>query len=72
MVTLYSTGCPNCQILKKKLDQLGVTYQIETSIDEMTALGISKVPVLSVDEQLLNFNEALKWAKNQQRRKNEK
>ena len=65
MVTLYSTGCPNCQILKKKLEQKDIPYQIETSVDEMVSLGISKVPALFVDERLLNFNEALKWVQNQ-------
>ena len=25
-ITLYSTGCPQCKVLKAKLDQAGIKY----------------------------------------------
>ena len=33
MPTLYSTGCPKCQVLKKKLDTAGINYTIESDIE---------------------------------------
>ena len=61
MVKLYSTGCPKCSVLKKKLEQKGVSFIICTNTDEMQSLGINQLPVLSVDDKLLNFAEAIKW-----------
>lgn len=58
-VILYSTGCPNCKILKKRLDAVGIKYSEETSIDTIMALGITTVPVLSVNGELLDYRNAL-------------
>lgn len=60
-VILYSTGCPKCSVLKKKLEASEIEYQENNNVDEMIGLGISQVPVLSVDGKLLNFVEANKW-----------
>lgn len=62
MITLYSTGCPKCTVLKKKLDEKGVDYMVNNSVEEMTALGMTEIPMLSVDGNLLSFVEAVKWA----------
>ena len=58
-VVLYSTGCPNCKILKKKLDAVGIEYSEENSIDTMLALGITNVPVLSINGELLDYRNAM-------------
>lgn len=60
-ITMYSTGCPKCNILKKKLDENGVAYSIESDVDKMQALGLTELPALSVDGQMLNFNGAITW-----------
>lgn len=61
-VILYSTGCPKCKILKKKLDEKGVKYQEISSIEDMENLGIKTVPVLNTgDDILLGFADAVKW-----------
>ena len=39
MVVLYSTGCPKCGVLKKKLNERGIQYQENTTVEEMLALG---------------------------------
>lgn len=57
---LYSTGCPKCKVLKQKMDAVGFTYQENNSVDEMLALGITQVPVLSVDGELYDFAQAVK------------
>lgn len=58
---LYSTGCPRCNVLKKKLAEKGIDYTENNSVDEMMSMGIMEVPVLSVDGKLLDFSEAVKW-----------
>lgn len=60
-IVLYSTGCPKCSILKKKLKEKKIPYDTVTDIKEMLALGINEVPVLSVNGKLLPFAEAVKW-----------
>ena len=64
-IVLYSTGCPKCRILMKKLNGKGVTYTENKSIDEMTELGIKSAPVLKVGEELLDFRAAVRWADQQ-------
>lgn len=61
-VILYSTGCPRCNVLKKKLDACNIAYEENTSIDEMVSIGIKQAPVLSVDGELLDFKKAVDWA----------
>lgn len=61
MTTLYSSGCPQCQILERKLDAAHVQYIIDEDIDGMIAKGFTTVPMLEVDGTLMNFAEAIKW-----------
>lgn len=65
MPILYSTECPRCRVLEKKLEGKGIAYEKNNSVDEMLELGISEVPVLNVYGQLLNFSEAIDWVNNQ-------
>lgn len=60
-VVLYSTGCPRCKVLKQKLDNKGIPYTMNSSVDEMLSLGIAQVPILSVDGDLLPFTKAIEW-----------
>ena len=64
-VIFYTTGCPKCKILKKKLDEKNIAYAINDSVAEMLKLGITRVPVLSIDGQLKNFKESVEWVNNQ-------
>lgn len=60
-VTLYSTGCPRCTVLRKKLDAKGIKYAVNDSTRDMLDLGITQVPVLSIDGKLLPFTKAVEW-----------
>lgn len=60
-VVLYSTDCPKCKVLKRKLAQLNIPYTENNSVDEMLALGIQEVPVLDVGGSLLSFVDAVNW-----------
>lgn len=61
MITLYSTGCPRCRVLKTKLDAAGIQYNTVTDVNEMEAKGINEVPVLMVDDNEMNFQEAIAY-----------
>lgn len=63
-VILYTTGCPKCKVLETKLKAKNVEYETCTDTEKMESLGIDTVPVLSVDEQLYNFSEAVNWVHN--------
>lgn len=64
-ITLYTTGCPKCKILEKKLEAAGVKYDVVT--DEATILnvcdeiGAEFVPILEVNGQYYDFAAAIKW-----------
>ncbi len=64
-VTLYSTGCPKCKVLKQKLDETGIKYEINENEKVMLSLGITSVPVLSVNGILMDFSDTIKWLKKQ-------
>lgn len=61
VITLYSTGCPKCKVLKSKLDSKGIEYEIVNDVDEMARLGIQTVPYIMVNDVLMNFKEGLEW-----------
>lgn len=61
MVTLYSTGCPRCSVLKSKLDSANVEYETVSDVDAMKKLGIMQAPMLMADGWLMDFVTAVKW-----------
>lgn len=61
-VVLYSTNCPRCKILERKLDTNHIDYYICDDVHVMEQLGIISVPMLSIDGKLLTFGEACRWA----------
>ena len=62
-IIFYTTNCPRCQVLKKKLDNLGIDYELNNDIEEMMLWGIQTVPRLRIEKQLLDFSQAVKWLK---------
>ena len=60
-VILYSTGCPKCNILKKKLEDAQIDYTVVEDIDVMLSKGLKDVPWLEVDGVLMNFIDSSKW-----------
>lgn len=60
-IILYSTGCPRCSVLKRKLDEKCVAYEENHDENEMIRHGITEVPVLSVDGRLMNYRTAVTW-----------
>ena len=62
---LYSTNCPKCSVLKRKLEAKNITFEENHSVDEMIALGIHTVPILQVDDKMMDFTTAVKWVNEQ-------
>ena len=60
-IVLYTTHCPKCSVLEKKLAKKNIKYTEFTSVQDMLDMGISTVPVLSVDGELLPFEKANQW-----------
>lgn len=60
-IILYSTNCPKCKILEKKLTEKNIKFTKNNNVIDMTELGIDQVPALSIDGKLLSFVEANKW-----------
>ena len=60
-VILYSTGCPKCNILKKKLTDAKIDYKVVEDVDVMVSKGLKEVPWLEVDGNLMNFVDSSKW-----------
>ena len=61
MIRLYSTGCPKCKILTKKLSEKNIKYEECNDTEIMKAKGIQFLPVLEVDGTLLDFKQATEW-----------
>ena len=67
-VTLYSTGCPKCNVLKKKLEAANINYTEVTDTDKVTQIcnstGFDSVPIIAIEDgHILDFNRAIAWVK---------
>ena len=65
-VILYSTGCPKCDVLKDKLTAKNISFTVVTDISVMDSLGIQFVPVLQIENNLMNYKEAVEWVNKQE------
>lgn len=66
MITLYSNNCPKCKVLKKKLDDANVKYTVVDDTEIMISKGIDLLPVLEIDNIMMDFATAVEWANNRQ------
>ena len=67
MITLYSTNCPKCNVLEKKLKDKSMDFELVTDFDtkELIRKGFLSAPVLKVDDKYMDFVEANKWLQTQ-------
>lgn len=65
-IVLYSTNCPKCNVLEKKLQNSGLKYQAIYEFDkkELIKKGFASAPVLAVDDKYMDFAEANRWIQN--------
>lgn len=61
MITLYTTHCPRCKVLKAKLDSENIDYEVVEGEEAIREKGFVTTPLLEVDDKVLTFAEAMKW-----------
>lgn len=61
-IKVFTIGCPACNVLEKKLNNIGVLYERITSEEEFNKLGIKDFPMMQITNgPLLSFKEAIAW-----------
>lgn len=66
-ITVYSLpNCPRCMVLKTKLKHKDISYNLVSDEKVLEEKGITLVPVMAVNGELMNFTEAIAWIKEQQ------
>lgn len=60
-IILYSTHCPQCNVLESKLKQKGIQYEEVNDVNVMVEKGFMSAPVLEVDGEVMNFGNAITW-----------
>lgn len=60
-ITLYSTGCPKCAVITKKLQNKRFTFNICEDVEVMRSKGFTELPMLEVDGKIMTFAEANNW-----------
>ncbi len=63
-IVLYSTHCPKCNVLEKKLKQKNISYKEVNDIEIMKEKGYLSVPVLEIDGATMDFKTANDWINN--------
>ena len=64
-VILYTTHCPKCTVLEKKLTSKNIPYEEVTDVDLMINKGFDAMPVLEVDDTIMDFKIANTWINEQ-------
>ena len=65
MVILYTTHCPRCKVLEKKLKEKKIKYKTEEDAELMIQKGFSSIPMLECDGKAMEFIEAIRWINTQ-------
>ena len=63
-IILFTTGCPKCSVLKKKLDAKKIDYMVIDDLEWARKEGYTTAPLLSVDGKVMVFEDAVKWVNN--------
>lgn len=60
-VVLYTTHCPKCIVLEKKLTQKNVKYDVVADKSAIMDKGYLTAPLLEVNGKIMEFKEANDW-----------
>ena len=60
-VILYSTGCPKCGVLKKKMETKQISFTLCEDVEIMKNKGLRSAPALEVNSVIMDFAGAIKW-----------
>ena len=66
-VVMYGTHCSQCNVMEAKLNKAGIPFTyIDNEADVIKiakANGISSMPIVVVDDKVMNYREALNWVR---------
>lgn len=65
MIILYTIDCPKCKVLERKLEEKNIQYKVCKDTNIMAEKGYMYLPILEIDDKVLNFKEAVDWIKEQ-------
>lgn len=64
MILYTTTTCPRCNVVKVKMNQANLSYEVSTDIEQMEKLKIKQVPMLQLDDgTLLDFSGIIAYLK---------
>lgn len=63
-IKLYSTHCPKCIVLEKKLQQKNISFEEINDVEIMTKKGFMQAPMLEVNGEVMDFKQANDWINN--------
>lgn len=66
MVILYTTHCPKCKVLTKKLEQKAINFKMCEDTSIMKKKNIVNLPVLEVNGEMMDFVKAVEWINKQE------
>lgn len=62
---LYSTDCPRCKVLEKKLEQKKIDFEVNKNLEDIleiaSKVNMSSAPLLEVGDEVLGFEQANKY-----------
>mgnify|MGYP000504365611 CR=1 FL=1 len=64
-IVLYTTHCPKCMVLEKKLKAKNIEYTENTDTNLMISKGFQTTPMLEVDGNVMDFKAANAWINKQ-------
>lgn len=65
-IVLYSTHCPKCNVLERKLEDKLIQFEMNTDIELMREKGFVSAPMLEVDGEIMNYADAIAWVNEQE------
>ena len=66
MIVLYTTHCPKCKVLESKLNKKNIEYNVCEDINIIQNKGITALPALEINNEILTFKDAVNWINKQE------
>jgi hypothetical protein len=60
-VKLFSSRCPMCLILEKKLKDKNIEFEIINDFKELPDLGFRSLPILRFGDKYMDFSDSMKF-----------
>ena len=70
-ILLYTNGCPKCQVIKSKLELQHIKFIETNDTEKLISLGFKTLPILKVNEKVMDFKSANDWIEERRKNSNE-